>query len=112
MQTNVNYGYKEAHPMPFINKGGRPSTNWQNEKKALAFNLFCNNVTRKDIGKQLGVGAKTIGFWAKEWTKPSTVEVLTLTNLKARLLQMTSDHATPIVDIKNLVSVIQELETK
>lgn len=108
---NVNRGYAETQPTPLINKGGRPNANVQNEKKALAYNLFCRNITRKEIAKQLSVGEKTIGYWAKEWTKPKTVEALTIANLKARLLAMTIDNATPIGDMKSLISVIQQLET-
>jgi transposase len=111
MDTNVNYGYNEAHPTAPINKGGRPNTNKSNEQKALAYNLYFRNISQKEIGKQLGITEKTIGKWAKEWRQADTVKADTLANLEKRLLAMTSDNTTPIVDIKSLVYVIQQLKT-
>jgi hypothetical protein len=111
---NVNYGYNEIQPVVPINKGGRGSANKFNnqKKKALAYNLYCRNISQKSIGKQLGIGEKTIGNWAKLWKQSQSIEIDTLANLKSRLLTMSNDSTTPIVDIKNLVSIIQILEDK
>ncbi|MDD2674126.1 MAG: hypothetical protein PHF81_04540 [Flavobacterium sp.] len=107
---NVNYGYNEAQPVAPVNKGGRPNVNKSNELKALAYNLYFRNITQKEIGKQLGISEKTIGNWAKEWKELRVTEATTITNLKNRLLEMTTDKNTSVVDIKNMVSIIQQLE--
>ena len=109
----VNYGYNEAHPeTETIKKVGRKSVpKFKSFEKSEAIKLLSIGMTQKDIAIKLSVTEKTVGNWAKECKQALTVEAETLTNLKARLLTMTKDNA-PITDIKNLVSVIQQLETK
>lgn len=109
----VNYGYNEAHPeTETIKKGGRPPLKQTILQKAKALELYKLDFTQKQISEKIGVGEKTIGKWAKDWKQAQSVEATTLTNLKNRLLEMSINKATPIVDIKNLISVIQQLETK
>ena len=110
---NVNYGYKEAQPeAETIKKGGRPPLKQTILQKAKALELYKLDLTQKQISEKLGVGEKTIGKWAKDWKQAQTLETTTLTNLKNRLLEMSTNKATSIVDIKNLISVIHQLETK
>ncbi|MBB1192602.1 hypothetical protein DNC80_02830 [Flavobacterium sp. SOK18b] len=111
---NVNYGYNEAQPVETLTnkKGGRPTLKQTILQKAKALELYKMDLTQKEIGEKLGITEKTIGKWSKEWKQAQTIETTTLANLKNRLLAMSIDKTTPIVDIKNLILVIQQLETK
>lgn len=113
MKNNVNYGYNEAHPeAETIKKVSCKSVaKFKSFEKSEAIKLLSTGMTQKDIAIKLSVTEKTIGNWAKECKHALTVEAETLTNLKARLLAMTKNNA-PITDIKNLVTVIQQLENK
>jgi predicted DNA-binding protein (UPF0251 family) len=110
--NNVNYGYNEAYPTAPINKVGRKG---QPTRKAIekteAIQLLKTGLTQKEVSERVGVTEKTLGKWAKECHNAQKIEADTLTNLKNRLLAITSDNTTPIVDIKNLVSIIKRLET-
>lgn len=111
MDTNVNYGYNEAHPTAPINKTGRKGQPQRKTiEKSEAIQLLKTGLTQKEVSERVGVTEKTLGKWAKECHHAQKIEADTLTNLKNRLLTMTSDNTTPIVDIKNIVSIIQQLE--
>lgn len=107
---NVNFGYNETQPTTQSNKGGRPTANKTRQQKEIAHNLYKKNISQKEIAKQLNTTEKTICKWAKEWKEAKTIEFNTITNLKKRLLEMTTDEQTSITDIKNLVSIIQQFE--
>lgn len=109
----VNYGYNEAHPeAETIKKVGRKNQpKFKSFEKSEAIKLLSTGMTQKDIAIKLSITEKTIGNWAKECKQALTIEAETVTNLKARLLAMTKDNA-PITDIKNLLSIIQQLENK
>lgn len=108
---NVNFGYNETQPQPeTINKIGRMTSEKSNELKAIALQLFLQQLEQKTISQMTGVGVKTIGKWAKEWKQSRTTKTKTIRNLNARLLTMTADPTTPIDDIKSLVWTIQQLD--
>jgi hypothetical protein len=108
---NVNFGYNETQPQAeTINKIGRMTTEKSNELKAIALQLYIQQLEQKTISQMTGVGVKTIGKWAKEWKQSRNTKAETLKNLNARLLTMTADLTTPIDDIKSLVWTIQQLD--
>ena len=110
---NVNFGYNETQPQPeTINKGGRMNTEQSNELKAVAYQLYLQKINQKSISQMIGVGEKTISKWTKVWKQSRTVKEETIDNLKARLLKLSADPTTPIVDIKSLVWIIQQVENK
>lgn len=105
---NVNYGYNETHPTAPLDKVGRQRT--KTAEKLEAIQLLKTGLTQKEVSERVGVTEKTLGKWAKECHHAQKIEADTLTNLKNRLFAITGDKTTPIVDIKNLVSIIQQLE--
>lgn len=111
---NVNYGYNEAQPVETLTskKSGRPTLKQTIVQKAKALELYKMDLSQKEISEKLGITEKTIGKWSKVWKQADTIEITTLANLKNRLLEMSTNKETPVVDIKNLISVIQQLESK
>lgn len=111
--NTVNYGYNETHPTAPIKKSGRKGQPIKKtDEKIEAIQLLKTGLSQKEVSERVGVTEKTLGKWAKECKESQKIEADTLANLKSRLLTMTTDNTTPIVDIKNLVSIIQQLETK
>lgn len=109
---NVNYGYNESQPQAeTINKGGRMTKEQSNDLKAVALQLFLQNLEQKTISQMIGVTEKTVGKWAKEWRQSRSTKAETLANLNTRLLKLTADPMTPINDIKSLVWIIQQVGT-
>lgn len=111
--NTVNYGYIEAHPTAPIKKQGRKGQPIKKtDEKIEAIQLLKTGLSQKEVSERVGVTEKTLSKWAKECKESQKIEADTLANLKSRLLTMTTDNTTPIVDIKNIVSIIQQLETK
>lgn len=109
---NVNHGYNETQPNDQIKKErrkGQPIK--KTTEKIEAIQLLKTGLSQKEISERVGVTEKTVSKWAKECKEAQMIEITTLANLKNRLLEMSTDKATPIVDIKNLISVIQQLES-
>ena len=113
MKNIINYGYKEAQLQPETTQkvGAKTPQKIKSFAKPEAIKLLSTGMTQKDIAIKLCVTEKTIGNWAKESKEAQKITAETLKNLKLRLLEMTKDKA-PIVDIKNLISSIKQLENK
>ncbi|AMA50443.1 helix-turn-helix domain-containing protein [Flavobacterium covae] len=104
----VNYGYNETQPTMPKNKGGRPSTEATSKKKEQFIKLIKSGATQRQISIELGINEKTAGIWAKEYREGGNRLDPMETMFNQRIKLLLNDPNASIIDIKNLVSALND----
>jgi transposase len=83
-----------------------------NTKKIKVVQLYRKGLNQRQIAKQEGLTEKTVGLWLKSQKQSKKDNLANLEALEERLKILVNDKTTPIQDIKDLTTIIKQLEAR
>lgn len=83
-----------------------------NTKKIKVLQLYRNGLNQRQIARQEGLTEKTVGLWLKSQKQSKKTNLENIEALEERLKILINDKTTPIQNIKDLTSIIKQLEAR